>query len=86
MAVMDRDTRTSLDYEFEWTGSGAHTFIHNFSIPLRQNRRAANVSILIGDAYVTAINENDFSITVATTPGKGLFKPAVNPNDYSEAV
>lgn len=86
MGIMQRDCRSSLDYEFEWTGSGTHTFVHNYSIPLRHNRRAATIELLIGDAYVSAINEDDFTVTVTTTPGKGRFKPDVHPNDFSEAV
>lgn len=75
--------RSSWDYEFEWTGSGTQTFLHNISLPLRMGKRAASIQILVGDAYVSAINQNDFSLAVTSSSGRGKFVPDVKVGDYT---
>ena len=76
------DCRSSLGYEFEWTGSGAQTFTHNFAIPTRHGRIGAKLEILLGDAYLSAITTNGFTVTATSTTGQGRFTPDVIPNDY----
>jgi len=82
-----RDSRTACEYEFDWIGSGNMTFIHNFALPLRHNRYACSVQILVGSAHVVSLGTNSFVIDADdTSAGRGLFKADVKVNDFGEAV
>ena len=67
-------TLTALGFDFEWTASGSQVFTHNFNVPTRLGKVAYRVVIYYGDAYVSTVTKDAFTVTATSDAGHGRFE------------
>lgn len=67
-------TLTAIGFDFEWTASGAQTITHNFNVPTRLGKIAYRVVIFFGDAYVSNVTKDAFTVTATSAAGHGRFE------------
>jgi len=82
MALPYPDYHTACEFEFDLTGSGDLTVVHNMGIPVRWGRRQCTLNILLGNAYVKTINENNFVINVTGSGARVGMKASVSLGDF----
>lgn len=69
---------------FSWSCSGTLAFRHNLNIPAGPGGvYMAQVAPVVGDAKVTAMGANTFSIATTATTGTAEFIPMVTVGDFA---
>lgn len=73
---------TFAEFKFDWSSSGDTTFTHNYNLSTRQGVYPVNIDIQLGNAYVSAMTKDAFTITAASASGHGIFTCEVSAGDY----